>query len=90
MNTTRQTFGIEWGGEWSLAIDDCGKWLNNIGIGQRYDGTYYNSHRTTAPAFVAVGSCDPWNDYTTWNASTEAGLHMVAGGHMSALRHWLF
>lgn len=42
-------------------VNDCGKWLNNVGNGQRYDGTYYTPGNTTAPAFAAVGSCDEWN-----------------------------
>lgn len=43
------------------AVNDCGKWINNVGNGYRYDGTYYVPGNTTAPAFKSVGSCDPWN-----------------------------
>lgn len=46
-------------GEWSLAINDCGKWVNNIGNGQRFDGTYFNPDGGLA--FAGVGSCDVWN-----------------------------
>lgn len=27
-------------GEWSAALTDCGKWLNGVGRGARYDNTY--------------------------------------------------
>lgn len=45
----------------SHTVNDCGKWLNNVGNGQRYDGTYYTPGNTTAPTFAAVGDCAPWN-----------------------------
>ncbi|GAA5941415.1 glycoside hydrolase family 5 protein [Sporobolomyces koalae] len=90
MNTSTNTFGLTIGGEWSLAINDCGKWLNNVGNGQRYDGTYYVPGNTTAPAFAAVGSCDEWNDWENWNSTVKGGLKLVAEAHMDALRHWFF
>ncbi|SCV67335.1 BQ2448_5981 [Microbotryum intermedium] len=91
MNETTNDFGLAIAGEWSLAINDCGKWLNNVGNGNRYDGTYYIPNtNATKPQYAGVGSCDPWNDYTTWNASIKQGLELVATGHISAFRHWFF
>ncbi|GAA6064426.1 hypothetical protein JCM10212_001201 [Sporobolomyces blumeae] len=90
MNISTNQFGLTIGGEWSLAINDCGKWLNNVGNGQRYDGTYYIPGNTTAPAFAAVGSCDSWNDWENWSDDTKSGLKLVAESHMDALRHWFF
>lgn len=43
------------------AVNDCGKWINNVGNGQRFDGTYYIPGQPQAPAFEAVGNCDVWN-----------------------------
>lgn len=43
-------------GEWSAAITDCATWLNGVGIGSRYDGSYYNTtefNTTDQP----VGKC---------------------------------
>ncbi|KAH8813093.1 glucan 1,3-beta-glucosidase [Xylogone sp. PMI_703] len=37
-------------GEWSGAQTDCAKWLNGLGKGARYDGTF--------PGSTTVGSCD--------------------------------
>ncbi|GAA5832811.1 hypothetical protein JCM5353_008342 [Sporobolomyces roseus] len=90
MNISTNAFGLTIGGEWSLAINDCGKWLNNVGNGQRYDGTYFVPGNTTAPAFQAVGSCTEWNNWEAWNSTTKNGLRMVAEAHMDALRHWFF
>ena len=48
--------------ERTLAVNDCGKWLNNVGNGNRYDGTYYiPGQPAIKPEFNAVGSCEPWN-----------------------------
>lgn len=47
-------------GEWAGAQTDCAKWLNGLGKGARYDGTFPDSYR--------VGSCD--GKYT----GTVAGL----------------
>lgn len=41
-------------------VNDCGKWLNSVGNGQRYDGTYYFPNTNTKP-YQGVGSCDRWN-----------------------------
>ncbi|GAA5938971.1 hypothetical protein JCM3775_002637, partial [Rhodotorula graminis] len=92
MNVSTNTFGLTMGGEWSLAINDCGKWLNNVGNGERYEGTYYIPGNTTAPSdlFPRVGDCAPWRDYRTWNQTTRDGLRLVAETHMDALRHWFF
>ncbi|POW14486.1 hypothetical protein PSTT_02961 [Puccinia striiformis] len=39
-NQTNTDFGFNFAGEYSLAVNDCGLWLNNVGVGSRYDGTY--------------------------------------------------
>jgi glucan 1,3-beta-glucosidase len=33
--------GITVAGEWSLALNDCGLFLNRVGAGVRYDGSYH-------------------------------------------------
>ncbi|BGP44003.1 hypothetical protein JCM10450v2_008219 [Rhodotorula kratochvilovae] len=92
MNISTNQFGVTMGGEWSLAINDCGQWLNNVGNGERYEGTYYVPGNNTAPdpRFERVGDCAPWRDYSTWNQTTRDGLRLVAETHMDALRHWFF
>lgn len=37
-------------GEWTAAMTDCAKWLNGLGTGARYDGSYMGSTK--------VGTCD--------------------------------
>ncbi|GAA6035435.1 hypothetical protein JCM8097_000253 [Rhodosporidiobolus ruineniae] len=90
MNVTTNQFGLTMGAEWSLAVNDCGKWLNNVGNGARYDGTYYNPSNKTAPQYEAVGTCDDWINWESWSQETKDGLSGVASAHMDALRHWFF
>ncbi|KAM0787105.1 hypothetical protein ACM66B_006360 [Microbotryomycetes sp. NB124-2] len=90
MNQTSEDFGYYMAAEWSLAFNDCGKWLNNVGNGQRFEGTYYVPGNTTAPEFSRVGSCEPWTNYPAFNQSTKDGLKLVAAGHMDAFRNWFY
>ncbi|OWZ33521.1 glucan 1,3-beta-glucosidase [Cryptococcus neoformans AD2-60a] len=83
-NTTSQQWGPNTAGEWSAAWNDCGKWVNNVGSGSRYDGTY------DGYANKATGSCDYWNDYTQWNQSTIDALNHFVSGSMDALQNFFF
>ncbi|KAI5480349.1 glycoside hydrolase family 61 protein [Pseudohyphozyma bogoriensis] len=90
VNESSATFGVSVAGEWALAVNDCGKWLNNVGNGYRYNGTYYIPGNTTAPEFAGIGSCDPWNDYATFSNETKTSFQQVAQSHMDAFKHWFF
>lgn len=46
-------------GEFSGAFTDCTKYINGVGMGARYDGTFSN----TKP----VGSCKNHNDFDSWS-----------------------
>ncbi|WVR06874.1 hypothetical protein IAU60_003910 [Kwoniella sp. DSM 27419] len=83
-NTSFQQWGPTNTGEWSAAWNDCGQWVNNVGSGSRYDGTY-NGY-----AGKATGSCDYWNDYTQWNASTVDALNHFVMGSMDAFKDYFF
>ncbi|KAG0318902.1 exo-1,3-beta-glucanase [Podila horticola] len=50
-------------GEFSLAITDCTLWLNGLGKGAAYDGSY--SDPDVVP--VVHGTCEGKNDYSTPN-----------------------
>ncbi|KAK4049288.1 hypothetical protein OIV83_004225 [Microbotryomycetes sp. JL201] len=89
MNLTTARFGFSQAAEWSLAINDCGKWLNNVGNGQRYEGTYVTPGTSTRP-FEGLGSCDDWTNYPAWSDDRKQGLMQVAMAHMDAFRHFFF
>ena len=76
-------FGITAAGEWSHAINDCGLYVNAVGRGTRYEGTF--------PGFTTkLGDCARWNDYTTWDAATKSGLRDLSSATMDALGDWFF
>lgn len=50
-------------GEFSAALTDCAKWLNGVGIGARYDGSYTKGSDTS----YYIGSCSGIDDITTWS-----------------------
>lgn len=54
------------------AVNDCGKWLNNVGNGQRYEGTYRQPGNST-PQFEGIGSCEPWTVSALSSPSTGRG-----------------
>ncbi|KAL3236583.1 glucan exo-1,3-beta-glucosidase RNJ42_01677 [Nakaseomyces bracarensis] len=53
-------------GEWSGALTDCARWVNGIGIGARYDGSYYDTtafHSDSPPN----GTCTSQYDISQWS-----------------------
>ncbi|KAL6939309.1 exo-1,3-beta-glucanase [Hanseniaspora osmophila] len=51
-------------GEWAAALTDCAKWVNGVGFGARYDGSYVNGDTTSS----YVGTCEGINDISTWSS----------------------
>lgn len=50
-------------GEFAAALTDCTKWINGVGFGARYDGSYQNGN--TGSSYI--GSCANNDDITTWS-----------------------
>ncbi|CCA73562.1 related to EXG1-exo-beta-1,3-glucanase (I/II), major isoform [Serendipita indica DSM 11827] len=75
-------FGQTGAGEWSLAINDCGLYLNTVGGGTRYEGTFDGQPR--------IGSCAPWQDYATWDQSIKDALRNLALASMDSLQDSFF
>ncbi|KZT57138.1 glycoside hydrolase family 5 protein [Calocera cornea HHB12733] len=83
LNASMDAFGFSAAGEWSAAVNDCGKWVNGVGLGTRYEGTYPGS--TTV-----IGNCSAWTDYESWSADTVQQTKEVVMASMDALQHWFF
>jgi aryl-phospho-beta-D-glucosidase BglC (GH1 family) len=77
-------FGFTAAGEFSLAINDCGTYVNGVGLGSRYEGDF--SGGKTTP----VGSCKEWNDYTTWTDQRKADYKQFMMSSQDALQNWFF
>ncbi|CAD6587583.1 MAG: hypothetical protein CYPHOPRED_003968 [Cyphobasidiales sp. Tagirdzhanova-0007] len=86
---SQQNFGLSYSGEWALDINDCGEYLNNVGNGARYDGTYI-APGGTKPLYNATGSCESWNDWQSWDDTLKQDYQQVAYAHMDALQNWFF
>ncbi|KAG0149231.1 hypothetical protein CROQUDRAFT_40036 [Cronartium quercuum f. sp. fusiforme G11] len=72
-NLTMDVFGLAVAGEWSLAINDCGLFVNNVGSGSRFDGTYPNA-TSPDPKNPRLGDCTYWNDHRQWTPQSKASF----------------
>lgn len=75
-------------GEWSQADTDCTKYLNYVGAGTRWEGTYSNSQRAYCPTAKSANgpkcSCDGANaDPTTYSNDYKTWLRTYAEAQMS-------
>lgn len=77
-NKSMTDFGLTVGGEWSVATNDCGWYLNGVGFGTRYEGTFDGKAR--------IGSCDDWLDWEGWSADRKQAYQELALTTMDALQ----
>jgi glucan 1,3-beta-glucosidase len=79
-----QQFGVTIAGEFSLAPNDCGLFLNGPFQGVRYDGSF------SSGAFASQGSCVPFDDWQNYSATTKQQMHDAAIAQMSAFQNFFF
>ncbi|TDL27295.1 glycoside hydrolase family 5 protein [Rickenella mellea] len=84
MNQSMGAFGLSAAGEFSNAIDDCGLFVNGVGLGTRFEGDYVGG------GFPKVGDCSTIVDYQNWDAPTKQGYMNFALSSMDALQNWFF
>ena len=83
-------FGPTMCGEWSQADTDCTQYINNVGIGTRWEGTYDigdSKKNILKPQCPDPGkcSCDPANaDPSTYSDGYKKWLYQFAIGQMDA------
>ncbi|GAA6009550.1 hypothetical protein JCM11491_003600 [Sporobolomyces phaffii] len=91
-NKTFNGFGIPLAGEFSIAVNDCGRFLNNVDQGTRIEGTFINE-ATGEPLFeasVELGSCAFWEDYENWSDELKADLRDLAYAEMDTFQNWFY
>jgi glucan 1,3-beta-glucosidase len=81
-NNSQQSFGLTTAGEWSLAINDCGQWVNGVDLGDRFGGTFAGS--------TGVGNCDTWNNWPAWSPAIRRGFLDLTLTSMDALQNYFF
>ncbi|KAI8973875.1 glycoside hydrolase superfamily [Pilobolus umbonatus] len=67
-------------GEFSIATDDCAKYLNGVNIGARYDGTF---EKGVGPACPDC-SCETATDWTAWSSAYKNFLQQFMEKQMDA------
>lgn len=77
--------GLTVSGEWSLAINDCALYLNNVKAGTRYEGTYDEGDGSNSQ-----GSCSSVEDWENYSAADIKNIKSLALGWMDALHHQFF
>ena len=79
VNTSMSDFGLTNAGEWSNAVNDCGLFLNGVGLGTRYEGDF--------PGVTnRVGSCSDWTDYQRYTPEMKSAIMDYALSTMDALK----
>lgn len=87
LDNARSNMGVAMGGEMSLAINDCGLFLNGVGDGSRYDGSYTGP---SAGNFPRLGSCQSFDDYENYSDDMKQGLRRFALTSMDSLQDFFF
>jgi hypothetical protein len=77
-NDTSASYGVVIGGEWSNAVNNCGKWLNGVGSGNSYD---------TLPG---GRTCAYWENWQAWSPAQRAEIRSYNMAQMDALQNFFF
>jgi glucan 1,3-beta-glucosidase len=73
------SFGLTTAGEFSNAVTDCGLFLNGVGLGTRYEGTYSGGG-------AKIGDCTTWTNWQNYDTATKAAIRQFALASMDALQ----
>ncbi|KAJ7168199.1 glycoside hydrolase family 5 protein, partial [Mycena crocata] len=83
-NQSMSEFGFIVAGEFSNAVTDCGLYVNGVGQGIRYEGTFSGN-------WPNLGSCEnDWTNWEQWSADTKKGYKTFALASMDALQNFFF
>lgn len=67
-------------GEFSAALTDCAKWLNGVGYGARYDGTFFKEQETSS----FIGSCQSIDDINSWSDEKKENTRKFVEAQLDA------
>lgn len=67
-------------GEFAGALTDCTKWLNGVGIGARYDGSYWKN----GAGSYYIGSCANNEDITSWSDERKVNTRKFIEAQLDA------
>ncbi|CCH61156.1 hypothetical protein TBLA_0E00950 [Henningerozyma blattae CBS 6284] len=67
-------------GEFSAALTDCAKWLNGVGVGARFDGSYVKGSATS----YYIGSCQNNDDIDSWSEERKQNTRRFIEAELDA------
>ncbi|KAL3230064.1 hypothetical protein RNJ44_01427 [Nakaseomyces bracarensis] len=76
-------------GEWSAALTDCTKWLNGVGVGARYDGSFQKEGQNS----FYIGSCANNEDINSWSEERKQNTRRYIEAQLDAFEMrggWIF
>ncbi|SCW01246.1 LAFE_0D08350g1_1 [Lachancea fermentati] len=82
-------------GEWSGAITDCATWVNGVGVGVRYDGSYYHTTRfNSSLATRPLGKCTSQLPIANWTEEYRVQVREFVEAQLLAYSNatdgWIF
>ncbi|KAG9033593.1 hypothetical protein FS837_002422, partial [Tulasnella sp. UAMH 9824] len=83
MNSSWTNFGVSMVGGFSLAVNDCGLWVNGLRMGTRWEGTLGGGDGVK-------GDCAEWTDWERWGQVTKDNFKAFAFRNFDAFGHWFF
>ncbi|KAG2187283.1 hypothetical protein INT44_004968 [Umbelopsis vinacea] len=89
LQQSTEDFGHTMVGEFSAATNDCAKYLNGMGIGARYDGTFTDDK----PAVCSNCTCTGSEDWQNWSDEYKQFLNRFIERQMDAFESgigWFF
>ncbi|PLW49293.1 hypothetical protein PCASD_02735 [Puccinia coronata f. sp. avenae] len=88
-NASSTAFGLSITGEFSLAINDCGLYVNNVGSGTRFEGTFPTAANPDGQ-YKRVGSCNQWLDDRLWTPEIKNAFADLAQTQQDVMRNSFF
>ena len=88
LTTSTKAFGPTMVGEFSVAVNDCATYLNGIGTGYRWNGTF-----DSAPPQSSNATCTGQNDASTFDAAYKTFLGNFFNAQVDAFEQgagWFF
>lgn len=67
-------------GEFSAALTDCTKWLNGVGFGARYDGSWHKDSESSS----YIGSCANHEDINSWSEQMKQNTRRYVEAQLDA------
>lgn len=93
LNSSMQANGPTMVGEFSVATNDCGKYLNGVRLGTRYEGTLTEGDTKLSKPVCDTCTCKSVEDWKSWDDNYKHFLREFVERQMDAFEEsygWFF